>query len=115
MGRLNCKMMFDRSDIAILGAGFNSIYACYRMLKDGKKVTLFLDGKKFGASMNSLRWKDNIVDLGAHNLDLRTKVAKEFFSEILRDDLLVSKNAIFGSISANKITDGIEFPIFLAT
>ena len=112
MGRLNCKMMVDRSDIAILGAGFNSIYACYRMLKDGKKVTLFLDGKKFGASMNSLQWKDNIVDLGAHNLDLRTKVAKDFFSEILRDDLLVSKNAMFGSISANKITDGIEFPDF---
>ena len=104
--------MVDRSEIAILGAGFNSIYACYRKLKDGKKVKLFLDGKKFGASMNSIKWKDNTVDLGAHNLDLRTKIAKSFFSEILDDDLLILKKPIFGSLSKNKVTNGIEFANF---
>ena len=104
--------MVDRSEIAILGAGFNSIYSCYRKLKDGKKVKLFLDGKKFGASMNSIKWKDNTVDLGAHNLDLRTKIAKSFFSEILDDDLLILKKPIFGSLSKNKVTNGIEFANF---
>ena len=69
--------MVDRSEIVILGAGFNSIYACYRKLKDGKNIrtknlhskfpylkniTYSFHGKEFIFLNKSLKFDDNFLN-----------------------------------------------------
>lgn len=98
--------------IAVIGAGFNGIYAAWRLAQAGKSVVLFAGSQKLGGTMQSRQWRNFSIDIGAQVLDLRTAESEGFYADILGNRLCVLDAFSAGSITTTAVTCGIEFPDF---
>ncbi|SLN57629.1 hypothetical protein PSA7680_03024 [Pseudoruegeria aquimaris] len=99
-------------DIIIAGAGFAGIYAAWRLARSGAKVALVEASDKIGGNLQSKRWKDWWVDNGTHNFDIRTPIGEEFYTDILRDNILIWDDQQWACTTGSHWTHGFEMPDF---
>lgn len=98
--------------IAVIGGGFNGIYAAWRLAREGADVVIFEAATRLGGGMQSLDFRGFRVDVGAQALDFRVKEHEAFFRDIMGDGVRVLENFSAGSSASGSITSGIEYPDF---
>jgi len=97
-------------DVVIVGGGFSGIYAAWRLAKFGCNIALIEANSEIGGLLNSLQWKDYWLDNGTHNFDMRTTSGKDFFSDILGDNIQTWDNHNWASTTDKTWTYGFEMP-----
>jgi protoporphyrinogen oxidase len=98
--------------IAVVGGGFNGIYAAWRLARDGEDVALFEASKRLGGGMQSLDFRGFSVDFGAQVLDFRQAGHEDFFRDLMGDDVRVLDQFSGGSSATGSITRNLEYPDF---
>lgn len=98
--------------IAVIGGGFNGIYAAWRLAQEGADVILLESSTRLGGGMQSLDYRGFSVDIGAQVLDFRVAQHEEFFRDMMGDDVRVLDDFSGGSCTTGSIVRGIEFPDF---
>ena len=98
--------------IAVIGGGFNGIYAAWRLAKEGEDVVLLEASTMLGGGLQSLDYRGFSVDIGAQVLDFRVAQHEEFFRDVMGDDVRVLDAFSAGSSTTGSIVRGIEFPDF---
>lgn len=100
-------------DLVIVGGGFAGIYSAWRSARMGLRVAIVEQASQLGGSLRSVDTIGYIVDIGAHNLDLRTARNADFFIDILGDNLKVLGNDYsWASTTGHAWTYGFEMPDF---
>lgn len=100
------------ADCIVAGGGFPGIYAAWRMAKSGKKVCLVEASDSLGGVMKSREWKGYWLDNGTQNLDLRSDIAREFYTDVLGEELRILENHDWASTIGATPTLGFEMPDF---
>jgi protoporphyrinogen oxidase len=98
--------------IAVVGGGFNGIYAAWRLAREGEDVALFEASKLLGGGMQSLDFRGFSVDVGAQILDFRQAEHEDFFRDLMGDDVRVLDEFSGGSFTTESITRHLEYPDF---
>lgn len=98
--------------IAVIGGGFNGIYAAWRLAKEGADVVLLEAATRLGGSLQSLDYRGFSVDIGAQVLDFRVPGHEGFFRDVMGDEVRALDEFAPGSSTTGSITRGIEFPDF---
>ena len=98
--------------IAVIGGGFNGIYAAWRLAQEGEDVVLLEASTRLGGGMQSIGYRGFSVDVGAQVLDFRLAQHEEFFRDVMGDDVRVLDDFSAGSSTTGSIVRGIEFPDF---
>lgn len=98
--------------IAVIGGGFNGIYAAYRLAQEGEDVVLLEASTALGGGLRSLDYRGFSVDIGAQVLDFRVAQHEEFFRDLMGDDVRVLEDFSAGSFTTGSIVRGVEFPDF---
>lgn len=98
--------------IAVIGGGFNGIYAAWRLAQEGEDVVLFEASMMLGGGLQSLDYRGFSVDVGAQVLDFRVARHEEFFRDVMGDNVRVLDDFSAGSSTTGSIVRGIEFPDF---
>ena len=104
------KDQMKKYDVLIVGGGFAGIYAAWRLAKSGCSVGLVEASPKIGGILNSTYWKKYWLDNGTHNFDFRTRLAQEFFSDILGDNIQIWEKPNWASTTDKTWTHGFEMP-----
>lgn len=99
-------------DLVIIGGGFAGIYSAWLSARAGLRVALVDQAEHLGGSMRSVETLGYLVDIGTHNLDLRTARNAEFYSDILEDNLKVFQDQSWASTTGRAWTSGFEMPDF---
>lgn len=99
-------------DILIAGAGFAGIYAAWRLSRAGAKVALIEAADKIGGNLQSRHWNGYWVDNGTHNFDIRTPIGEAFYTDILRDNILIWDDQQWACTTDKTWTTGFEMPDF---
>lgn len=99
-------------DLVIVGGGFAGIYSAWRLSKLGLKIAIVEQAHGLGGAMRSQEKLGYLVDIGTHNLDLRTKRDAEFYEDILGSKLAVLDDYKWGSTVDKIHTIGLEGPDF---
>ena len=97
-------------DVVIVGGGFAGIYAAWRLAKSGGKILLLEASGTIGGNLNSIKWKNYWLDNGTHELDMRTELGDDFFSDILGDNIQISDSLEYASTTDKSWTYGFEMP-----
>ncbi|MFK8075950.1 MAG: NAD(P)-binding protein [Granulosicoccus sp.] len=100
------------ADCIVAGGGFPGIYAAWRIAKSGKNVCLVEASDSLGGVMKSREWNGYWLDNGTQNLDLRSDNAREFYTDILGEDLRFLENHDWASTIDTTPTLGFEMPDF---
>lgn len=96
--------------IAVIGGGFNGIYAAWRLAHEGEEVVLLEASTRLGGGLQSLGYRGFSVDVGAQVLDFRVSRHEEFFRDVMGDDVRTLDDFSSGSSATGSIVRGIEFP-----
>lgn len=99
-------------DLVIIGGGFAGIYSAWRSARAGLRVAIIDQAGHLGGSMRSVETLGYLVDIGTHNLDLRTDRSAEFYADILGDNLKVLQDYSWASTTGRAWTSGFEMPDF---
>lgn len=99
-------------DLIIAGAGFAGIYSAWRMARNGARVALVEASDKIGGNLYSGEWNGYFIDNGTHNFDIRTPLGEAFFTDILRDNILIFTDQKWATVTGSTWTHMFEFPDF---
>ncbi|MFV2051625.1 FAD-dependent oxidoreductase [Aliiroseovarius sp. YM-037] len=99
-------------DLIIAGAGFAGIYSAWRMAGNGARVALVEASDKIGGNLYSGEWNGYFIDNGTHNFDIRTPLGDAFFTDILRDNILIFTDQTWATVTQSTWTQMFEFPDF---
>lgn len=99
-------------DTVIAGAGFAGIYTAWRLAKAGQSVAIVEAADKIGGILQSRQWREFWLDNGTHNFDIRTPIGEEFYSDILRENILIFEDQTWASTTDRTWTAGFEMPDF---
>lgn len=102
-------------DLVIVGGGFAGIYSAWNLAKAGLKIAIVDQASGLGGTMRSQEKLGYLVDIGTHNLDLRTIRDAEFYEDILGSNLSVLDDYEWGSTLLKAHTMGLEGPDFSQT
>jgi protoporphyrinogen oxidase len=81
--------MQTQNKAVIIGAGPAGLTAAYLLAKEGLKVTVLeADPVYVGGISRTVRYKGFHFDIGGHRFFSKSKEVEDFWTEILRDDLL---------------------------
>ena len=99
-------------DVIVVGAGFNGIYASWRLARDGISVALIDSSDQIGGVLRGKYWNGYWLDSGTHNFDLRTVSRNEFYSDILQNNANILEDYDWASTTLHNWTIGFEMPDF---
>ena len=99
-------------DVIVVGAGFNGIYASWRLARDGISVALIDSSDQIGGVLRGKFWNGYWLDLGTHNFDMRTVPRNEFYSDILQNNANILEDYDWASTTHRHWTIGFEMPDF---
>lgn len=99
-------------DLVIVGGGFAGIYSAWRSARAGLRVALVDQAGYLGGTMRSAETLGYLVDIGTHNLDLRTARNTDFYVDILGDNLKILHDYSWASTTGRVWTSGFEMPDF---
>jgi len=99
-------------DVVIAGGGFAGIYAAWRLVRSGASVALVEAADQLGGNMRSRPWEGYWLDQGTHVLDLRTALAREFYADVLGDELVSLDGHRWASTVGEGWSMDIEMPDF---
>ena len=81
--------MQPQNKAVIIGAGPAGLTAAYLLAKEGQPVTVLeADAEYVGGISRTVRYKGFHFDIGGHRFFSKSKEVEDFWTEILRDDLL---------------------------
>ena len=99
-------------DVIVVGAGFNGIYASWRLARDGISVALIDSSDQIGGVLRGKYWNGYWLDSGTHNFDMRTELGNEFYSDILQKNANILEDYDWASTTLHNWTIGFEMPDF---
>ncbi len=101
------KKHYDR---IVIAGGFRSMVAAYAMAKDGHSVMLAEATPKLGGFMSPIRWGEFWIDKGPQFFDNFEDKDRDFFTEMLGEDILQSIGFQYASYMNGKKTDNFAIP-----
>jgi hypothetical protein len=101
------KKHYDR---IVIAGGFRSMVAAYAMAKQGHSVLLAEAMPKLGGFMSPIRWRDFWIDKGPQFFDNFEDNDRDFFTEMVGEDLLESIGFSYASFMNGKKTDNFAIP-----
>ena len=101
------KKHYDR---IVIAGGFRSMVAAYAMAKQGHSVLLAEAMPKLGGFMSPIRWGSFWIDKGPQFFDNFEDNDRDFFTEMVGENLLDSIGFSYASYMNGKKTDNFAIP-----
>ena len=101
------KKHYDR---IVIAGGFRSMVAAYAMAKQGHSVLLAEAMPKLGGFMSPIRWGSFWIDKGPQFFDNFEDNDRDFFTEMVGENLLESIGFSYASYMNGKKTDNFAIP-----
>jgi glycine/D-amino acid oxidase-like deaminating enzyme len=98
------------TDVIIIGGGFAGIYAAWDLARRGKEICLIEGSTGIGGALKSRDWQGYRLDMGTHNLDIRTAAGETFYLDILGEAAEISEDYNWASTTGTHWTKGFEMP-----
>ena len=102
-------------DVVIIGKSFKAMMTAYACLKKKKTVLIISEPNNFFGVMGSFKWKNQELDLGYQFFDGLNKTTKKIITEFVGQDNLHDFGYGAGSLTNNKLKEGIAIAIRIIT